>query len=147
MINKRNILETINMIEEQNFDIRTITLGISLLDCSDSDGEKARVKIYDKIMKKGENLVATVDQVEKEYGVPIINKRISVTPISLIAGSSNDKDYVAFAKVLDKAAEEIGVDFIGGFSALGHKGESKGDNILINSIPRSLAETKKVCSS
>ncbi len=147
MINKRNIIETINMIEEQNFDIRTITLGISLLDCSDTNGEKSRIKIYDKIMKYGENLVATVEKVEKEYGIPIINKRISVTPISIIAGNSNDKNYVEYARTLDRAAEEVGVDFIGGFSALVHKGETKGDNILIDSIPRSLAETNKVCSS
>src|SRR6056297_771810 len=104
MINKRNIIETINMIEEQNFDIRTITLGISLLDCSDTNGEKSRIKIYDKIMKYGENLVATVEKVEKEYGIPIINKRISVTPISIIAGNSNDKNYVEYARTLDRAA-------------------------------------------
>lgn len=147
MINTKKIIETIKMVDEDKFDIRTITMGISLLDCADSDGNKSRKKIYDKITKLAEKLVPTVESVEKEYGIPIINKRISVTPISIIGASSSDKDYVEYAKILDKAAKEVGIDFIGGFSALVQKGSAKGDNILINSIPEALAVTNKVCSS
>ena len=139
-------METINMIEKEKLDIRTITMGISLLDCSDSDGKKSRQKIYEKITKLAENLVKIGEQIEIEYGIPIINKRISVTPISLIAQSSNDIDYVQYAKILDEAAKTVGVNFIGGFSALVHKGYSKGDRILINSIPEALSITEKVCS-
>ncbi|SFP97655.1 hypothetical protein SAMN04488506_0141 [Desemzia incerta] len=142
-----NIVETVRMIEEENLDIRTITMGISLLDCIDADGEKARQKIYDKITTKAKNLVKVGEEIEMEYGVPIINKRISVTPISLIAGASSDSDYVAYAKTLDAAAKEVGVNFIGGFSALVEKGYHKGDEILLRSIPRALAETERVCSS
>ena len=142
-----NIVETIRMIEEENLDIRTITMGISLLDCIDADGEKARQKIYDKITTKAKDLVKVGEEIEMEYGVPIINKRISVTPISLIAGASSDSDYVAYAKTLDAAAKEVGVNFIGGFSALVEKGYHKGDEILLRSIPRALAETERVCSS
>lgn len=142
-----NIVETVRMIEEENLDIRTITMGISLLDCIDADGEKARQKIYDKITTKAKDLVKVGEEIEMEYGVPIINKRISVTPISLIAGASSDKDYVAYAKTLDAAAKEVGVNFIGGFSALVEKGYHKGDEILLRSIPRALAETERVCSS
>ena len=142
-----NIVETVRMIEEENLDIRTITMGISLLDCIDADGEKARQKIYDKITTKAKDLVKVGEEIEMEYGVPIINKRISVTPISLIAGASSDKDCVAYAKTLDAAAKEVGVNFIGGFSALVEKGYHKGDEILLRSIPRALAETERVCSS
>jgi hypothetical protein len=147
MINRNNIMETIGMVEKNKFDIRTITMGISLLDCAHEDGKISRQKIYDKITKKAENFVKTVEAVEREYGIPIINKRISVTPISIVAGASTDKDYVEYAKILDKAAEEVGVDFLGGFSALVQKGFTKGDEILINSIPEALAVTNKVCSS
>ncbi|WHZ32292.1 PFL family protein [Desemzia incerta] len=142
-----NIVETVRMIEEENLDIRTITMGISLLNCIDADGEKARQKIYDKITTKAKDLVKVGEEIEMEYGVPIINKRISVTPISLIAGASSDSDYVAYAKTLDAAAKEVGVNFIGGFSALVEKGYHKGDEILLRSIPRALAETERVCSS
>lgn len=142
-----NIVETVRMIEEENLDIRTITMGISLLDCIDADGEKARQKIYDKITTKAKDLVKVGEEIEMEYGVPIINKRISVTPISLIAGASSDSDYVAYAKTLDAAAKKVGVNFIGGFSALVEKGYHKGDEILLRSIPRALAETERVCSS
>ncbi|MFL2099998.1 PFL family protein [Desemzia sp. FAM 23991] len=142
-----NIFETVRMIEEENLDIRTITMGISLLDCIDSDGEKARQKIYDKITTKAKDLVKVGKAIEMEYGIPIINKRISVTPISLVAGASADKDYVAYAKTLDAAAKEVDVNFIGGFSALVEKGYHKGDEILLRSIPRALAETERVCSS
>lgn len=143
----KQILETIKMIEEEKLDIRTITMGISLLDCIDSDGVKARQKIYDKITRLAKNLVKVGEDISSEFGIPIINKRISVTPISLIAGASADKDYVEFAKTLDAAAKAVGVNFIGGFSALVQKGFHKGDKILIDSIPQALAETERVCSS
>lgn len=147
MINSKNILETIKMVDELKFDIRTITMGISLLDCSDTNGQISRNKIYEKIVRISKNFVKIVEKTEKEFGVPIINKRISVTPIALIAGSSEDNDYVKYAETLDKAADTSGIDFLGGFSALVQKGFTKGDEILINSIPEALAATKKVCSS
>ncbi|GIM30373.1 UPF0210 protein [Clostridium polyendosporum] len=147
MINFQNIMETITMIEKEKLDIRTITMGISLLDCCDTDGKKARTKIYDKITRYAENLVKVGQDIETQYGIPIINKRVSVTPMSLIAQASTDTDYVEFARVLDKAAETVGINFIGGYSALVQKGYSKGDRILINSIPEALAVTNKVCSS
>ena len=143
----KQILETIKMIEEEKLDIRTITMGISLLDCIDSDGEKARQKIYEKITRLAKDLVKVGDEITSEFGIPIINKRISVTPVSLIAGASDDKDYVEFAKTLDAAAKAVGVNFIGGFSALVQKGCHKGDEILIKSIPQALAQTERVCSS
>lgn len=147
MINSQNILETIRMIEKERLDIRTITMGISLLDCSDSDGKMARIKIYDKITKYAERLVKVGEELEDEFGIPIINKRVSVTPIAIVAQASSDTDYVEFAKILDKAAYEVGVNFIGGFSALVQKGYSKGDKILIDSIPEALSVTDRVCSS
>lgn len=147
MTRLENILETIQMISEDKLDIRTITMGISLLDCADSDGEKAREKIYQKITSYAKDLVKVANEIESELGIPIVNKRISVTPIALVAGASADTDYVAFAKTLDAAAKEVGVDFIGGFSALVEKGYTKGDRILIESIPRALSETDIVCSS
>ena len=117
-----SILETIHMISEEKLDIRTITMGISLIDCIDSDGAKARQKIYNKLTTKAKDLVKVADQIQSEYGIPIVNKRISVTPISIIAAASNDKDYVAYAKTMDQAATDLGVDLIGGFSALVQKG-------------------------
>ncbi len=147
MINTREIMETIKMIDDQHLDIRTVTMGISLLDCMDSDKNKACDKIYDKITRYAKDLVKTGEDISRQYGIPIINKRISVTPISLVAGASDAKDYVCFAKALDKAAAETGVNFIGGFSALVHKGFAKGDRILIDSIPEALASTERVCSS
>lgn len=148
MMNRQeNILETIKMIAEDKLDIRTVTMGISLLDCADSDGVKAREKIYKKITTYAKDLVKVATEIEQDLGIPIINKRISVTPIALVAGASDDTDYVAFAKTLDQAAKEVGVDFIGGFSALVEKGYTKGDRILIDSIPQALAETSVVCSS
>lgn len=142
-----SILETIQMISEEKLDIRTITMGISLFDCIDSDGEKARQKIYNKLMTKAKDLVKVADKIESEYGIPIVNKRISVTPISMIAAASGDKDYVAYAKVMDKAATELGVDLIGGFSALVQKGYQSGDVKLIQSLPQALTETSRVCGS
>jgi uncharacterized protein (UPF0210 family) len=147
MINKFEAYETLHMIENEHLDVRTITMGISLLDCMDSSAEKSCQRIYDKITKKAENLVKTGQDIENDFGIPIINKRISVTPISLVAGSSDGDSYVMFAKALDKAAKEVGVNFIGGFSALVQKGFTKGDKILINSIPEALSETDIVCSS
>ncbi|GAB6169605.1 PFL family protein [Clostridium carnis] len=146
-MNTGNILETIKMIEEEKLDIRTITMGISLLDCIDSDGDKAREKIYNKIVTSAKDLVKVGKEIENEFGIPIVNKRVSVTPISIIAGATDEKDYVKFAETLDKAAQTLGIDFIGGFSALVQKGYTKGDKILINSIPEALAKTSKVCSS
>ena len=135
------------MINEENLDIRTITMGISLRDCCGEDIDRVCDKIYDKITNKAQNLVKTGEDIEHEYGIPIINKRISVTPISSIGESCNTDSYVKIAKCLDKAADATGVNFVGGFSALVHKGYTKGDRILINSIPEALATTEKVCSS
>ncbi|UDN61004.1 PFL family protein [Clostridioides sp. ES-W-0016-02] len=146
-MNVGNILETIKMIDEEQLDIRTITMGISLLDCIDPDGDKAREKIYNKIMNSAKDLVKAGKDIEREFGIPIVNKRVSVTPISIIAGATDEEDYVKFAQTLDKAAEDLGIDFIGGFSALVQKGYTKGDKILIKSIPRALASTNKVCAS
>ncbi len=143
----RRIMETVNMIDNENLDLRTTTMGISLLDCIDSDSDRACQKIYDKITTKAENLVKVARELETEYGIPIANKRITVTPISLIAAASRDSDYVKYAVTLDKAAKAVGVDLIGGFSALVHKGYQNGDRVLIKSIPQALKETERVCSS
>lgn len=146
-MNANNILETIKMIEEEKLDIRTITMGISLLDCIDSNGDKAREKIYNKVTTYAKDLVKVGNEISNEFGIPIVNKRVSVTPISIIAGATDEVNYIKFAEILDKAAHELKIDFIGGFSALVHKGYTKGDRILINSIPEALAKTNKVCSS
>lgn len=147
MLNTYEIMETIRMLEEEKLDIRTVTMGISLSDCADSDGKKAREKIYNKITKYAGDLVKTAEEIELKYDIPIINKRISVTPISLVAAASEDDNYIEFAKTLDRAAKEVGVDFIGGFSALVHKGMTAADKKLIESIPEALAATERVCSS
>lgn len=141
------ILETIHMISDENLDVRTITMGISLLDCIDSDSDKACRKIYDKITTKAKDLVKVGEQIQEEYGIPIINKRVTVTPISLIAAASHDQDYVEYALTLDKAAHTLGIDFIGGYSALVQKGYQNGDKTLIKSIPEALAQTDLVCAS
>lgn len=141
------ILETIHMISDENLDVRTITMGISLLDCIDSDSDKACQKIYDKITTKAKDLVKVGEQIQEEYGIPIINKRVTVTPISLIAAASHDQDYVKYALTLDKAAHTLGIDFIGGYSALVQKGYQNGDKTLIKSIPAALAQTDLVCAS
>ena len=147
MLGPFEILETINMIQNENLDIRTITMGISLRDCCHSDIDIACNKVYDKITKYAQKLVVTGENIEKEYGIPIINKRISVTPIALIAESCDSDDYVKFARALDKAAATVGVNFIGGYSALVHKGYTNGDRKLIASIPEALSTTNLVCSS
>lgn len=141
------ILETIRMIDEDRLDIRTVTMGISLLDCIDADGAAARRKIYDKITDRAARLVEVCRGIEAELGVPIINKRVSVTPIALVAGASGESDYVEYARTLDAAAKAVGVDFIGGFSALADKGATPAAETLMSSIPRALAETDVVCSS
>lgn len=147
MMNSREILETINMIDNENLDVRTITMGISLLDCVDSDINRACDKIYDKICRYAQNLVKTGEDISKEYGIPIIHKRIAVTPIAMIAAACPGKNPVHFAKTLDRAAKTVGVNFIGGYSALVHKGFAPGDYALISSIPEALSETELVCSS
>ena len=146
MINTRDILETITMIQDEDLDIRTITMGISLLDCADSDIDKSCEKVYNKIYSKTKDLVNTGEAIEKKYGIPIVNKRVSVTPISMLVAVSGG-DPVKYALTLDRVAKDIGVNFIGGFSALVQKGFSAGDRELIDSIPRALAETDLVCSS
>lgn len=147
MLNTGDILETIQMIQEECLDIRTVTMGISLLDCVSPDIDVSCGKIYDKICTYAENLVRTGEDIEKEYGIPIINKRISVTPIAMIAGACPDKDPIKFALALDRAAKTVGVNFIGGYSALVQKGFAPGDYGLIESIPDALARTERVCSS
>ena len=143
----KNVTETIAMIEEQNFDIRTITMGISLLDCIDPDMGKAAEKIYAKITDKARDLVKVGNEISAELGIPIVNKRVCVTPIAIIGAATDAADYVPLAKAMDEAAQKVGIDFIGGFSALVQKGYAKGDKILIDSIPAALAATQKVCSS
>ncbi|SEL04221.1 hypothetical protein SAMN02910353_01784 [Ruminococcus sp. YRD2003] len=147
MLNVYNILETIRMIQDECLDIRTITMGISLLDCIDTDIDKACEKVYSKIVTKAGRLVEVGQQIEKEYGIPIVNKRISVTPIAMLAAACPDGDPVRFAKALQRAADTCGVNFIGGYSALVHKGFSAGDEALIRSIPEALDVTQNICSS
>ena len=149
MINIFEVNETNKMIEHENLDVRTITMGISLLDCIDSDLETLNKKVYDKITTCAKDLVSTGEAISAEYGIPIVNKRISVTPIALIGGAAckTPEDFVTLAKTLDKAAKEVGVNFIGGYSALVSKGMTKADELLIRSIPQALAETERVCSS
>lgn len=147
MLTVEEILETIKMVQEENLDIRTITMGISLRDCSDADHGAACRKIYEKIVRLAGSLVKTGDEIAREFGLPIVNKRISVTPIALVAESGNGDDYFEYAQTLDKAAREVGVNFIGGFSALVHKGFTGGDKKLIQSIPQALSSTDRVCAS
>ena len=147
MLNTNDILETIRMISDEHLDVRTVTMGISLLDCADPDGKKACEKIYRKITEKAKDLVRTAEEISSAYGMPIVNKRISVTPIAMLLASAPDADPVWYAKTLDAAAKAVGVNFIGGYSALVHKGFSAGDERLIRSIPEALASTEFVCSS
>ena len=142
MLNVYNILETIRMIQDECLDIRTITMGISLLDCIDTDIDKACEKVYEKIVNRAGRLVEVGQQIEKEYGIPIVNKRISVTPIAMLAAACPNGDTVKFAKALQHAADTCGVNFIGGYSALVHKGFSAGDEALIRSIPEALDVTR-----
>lgn len=149
MINFFEVAETNQMIEEENLDVRTITLGISLLDCIDSDLDRLNEKIYNKIVETAKDLVAVGEKIEREYGIPIVNKRISVTPISLVGGAAcrTPQDFVTLAKTLDRAAASVGVNFIGGYSALVSKSMTSSDELLIRSIPEALAQTECVCSS
>ncbi len=147
MIDIASVIETMRMIDRQHLDVRTVTMGISLLDCADGDAAKSCDKIYDKITKRAKDLVKTADCIEKEYGIPIVNKRISVTPISLVAGSSGVSDFTPFAKALDRAGKECGVDFVGGFTSLVQKGYTEVDKALIASLPSSIAQTDIVCAS
>ncbi len=147
MINTLEILETNRMIQEEKLDVRTITMGISLLDCADPDVDVFNENIYNKITTKAKDLVKVGEQLEKELGIPIVNKRISVTPIAIAAAGCKTDSYVSIAKTLDRAAEDVGVDFIGGFSALVQKGCTPSDKLLIDSLPEALKVTNKVCAS
>ena len=147
MINTQDVLETINMIREENLDIRTITMGISLWDCVSEDVDRLCDKIYDKITTRAEHLVATGNDIEKMYGIPIVNKRVSVTPISLVGGAASPEGYLKIAHTLQRAADALGINFIGGFSALVQKGMTVGAKNLISIIPEALSETRNVCSS
>ena len=146
-MNRSNILETIRMLDEEKLDIRTVTMGISLFDCGDENPKKAQQKIYDKMMAYSEHLVHEAEEVSLKYGTAIINKRLSVTPMAFVAGTSSLEDYSSYALVLDKVAKETGVDFVGGFSALVQSSMTQADRILIDSIPQALAQTDRVCSS
>ena len=147
MLNTQDILETINMIREENLDIRTITMGISLFDCISEDTDRLCQRVYDKITRRAENLVKTGETIEKQYGVPIVNKRVSITPAALIGGNLTPEGYLKLAHTLQRAAHTLGINFIGGFSALVHKGYTQSDRNLISVIPQALAETDTVCSS
>ncbi len=146
MYNTHDILETVRMIEEEHLDIRTVTVGVSLLDCADGDITRATGKVYDKVTRTAERLVPVCDEIQKKYGIPIINKRVAVTPISLLCGASGG-DPVEYALTLDRAAGAVGVNFIGGYSALVQKGTTPADEALIASIPRALSSTERVCAS
>ncbi|NYT18837.1 MAG: PFL family protein [Methanosarcinales archaeon] len=147
LVHPEEILETIHMIKAENLDIRTVTMGINLRGCCHNDIEVFNERIYEKITTYAKDLVRTTEDIQSLYGIPIINKRIAVTPIAIVAESCDTDDYVSIAKTLDRAAEDVGIDFIGGFSALVHKGTTPGDMNLINSLPQALANTKKVCAS
>lgn len=145
MINTYDILETIRMIDNQNLDVRTITLSLSLLDCADSDGKKAEKKVYDKVMRRAGKLVEVGEKLSSELGIPIVNKRVSVTPVSLVGAASGN--FIGLARVLDKAAKEIGIDFLGGYGALVHKSMTNFERAFLETIPEAIATTDKLCSS
>ena len=146
MLNTNDILETIRMIEAENLDIRTITMGISLLDCASDDANRFCEKIYEKITRKAEHLVEVGEELEKLYGIPIVNKRVSVTPVAIAGGSFSEDGFLKIAKTMDRAADTLGIHFIGGFGALVQKGCTPSDTALMNTIPQALSETEKVCS-
>ena len=146
-ITAEEVAETLNMVTEQHLDIRTITMGISLMGCADENLDRMCTKVYDRITTKAEHLVETAENLEREYGIPIVNKRVSVTPIAQIAAACPDVDLVPLAHALDRAAETLGIDYLGGYSALVHKGIGDADRRLINCIPEALASTSRVCSS
>ena len=145
-LNTDEIVQTIRMIEQEHLDVRTITLGLSLLDCATGDIKRTADKVYEKICREAHDLVPVGEAIEREFGIPIVNKRVSVTPVALIAGGCGD-DLVPIAEAMDRAAREVGVNYIGGFSALVQKGFTAGDRSLIASIPEALARTERVCAS
>ena len=147
MLNQKDIFQTLDMIDKRHLDIRTITMGISLRDCAHPDVQSCCDRIYDKITTRAENLVKVGEQIEREFGIPIVNKRISVTPMAMVAESCRTDNYVPFAETMDRAAKECGVNFIGGFTALVQKGCTTGDRALIESIPEAMARTERVCAS
>ncbi len=147
ILSHSDIMDTVNMISRQHLDIRTVTMGITLLDCADPNPRACANKIYDKICRCAQNLVPTAERIEKELGIPIVNKRISIAPMALVAGACETEDFVPFAMAMDRAGKACGVDFIGGFSALVQKGMTSGDRRLIRAIPEALATTDIVCSS
>lgn len=147
MLNDLEVLETWRMFQEQHLDVRTITLGVSLLDCASEHSEALCRRIYEKVCRQAENLVKVGDDISQEYGIPIINRRIAVTPIALVAAAADEPDYACYARALDRAARTVGVDFIGGFSALVHKGTGESDRRLMRAIPEALATTELVCAS
>ena len=149
MININEVLETNKMVEEENLDVRTITMGINLLDCADSNLNVCCQKVYDKITTLAKDLVSTGEQISMEIGIPIVNKRISITPIALVGGAccKTTDDYVQLALTLDRAATELGVNFLGGYSATVQKGMTRSDELLIRSIPMAMAQTERICSS
>lgn len=147
MINTHDVLETIQMIREENLDIRTVTMGISLFDCVSDDTNRLCDKIYDKITETAKDLITVCGRIERKYGIPIVNKRVSVTPISLIGGNCSQDGYIKIAMTLQRAADELGIDFLGGFSALVQKGMTRGAEAMISAIPDALAQTKNICSS
>ena len=147
MINFSDIMETVEMIDREHLDVRTVTMGISLLDCASDSPETLYRKVYDKITTRAKDLVSTAESIEKEYGIPIIHKRVSVTPASLIGGCLDRDGYVRLAQTLDRAARDVGINFIGGFSALVQKGMTATEKVMLDSIPEALASTEVVCSS
>ena len=147
MLNTSEILQTIEMLDSQHLDIRTITMGISLLDCADEDIDAASRKIYEKIVSRAKDLVKVGEDIQSEFGIPIVNKRISVTPVALVGASCRERNYVKLAHALENAARETGVNFIGGFSALVQKGMTQADINLIDSLPQALSETEHMCAS
>ncbi|WP_438970885.1 DUF711 family protein, partial [Methylophaga sp.] len=147
MLNPKDIISTLQMVREENLDLRTVTIGINLTDCVSDDIERFKRNIYDKITKTASQLVSTCQRIERRYGIEVANKRISISPIGVVAAPFNTAQMVEIALTLDKAADELGVDFIGGFTALVEKGMSKGDTALINAIPQALTESKRICSS
>ncbi len=147
ILNIQDILETVNMLREENLDIRTITMGISLFDCAGPDAGRVADRVYDKLMRRAKDLVKTGEDIERTYGIPIVNKRVSVTPISMIGASLSPEGYVTVARAMDRAAKDLGVNFIGGFSALVQKGFTAGADAMVTAIPQALSETERVCSS
>jgi uncharacterized protein (UPF0210 family) len=147
MLTDREIISVLEMLENENLDVRTVTLGINLLDCASHDLERLKNKIHTRIMQCAENLVATCDRIGQKFGIPVVNKRISISPIAVVGAAMSSSQLVEVAQILDKAAKDVNVDFIGGFSAMVEKGMARGDRALIEAIPRALTETERICAS